>query len=311
MPSRRVAGGTALTKPIARSSSVGPETSDFTAVVATSGVASSERRTATRLSSRASQISNEKLLVEVPVCSGAVVVAGSGLPSDTADSAPQPARTNPATATAASPASTSSVLTVCSLRRRCRIPAFHRQARLNAQRRCHRRVTTLYGQLEAEAAAVPGCALHLDPAAEQTCVLLRDREAEPGALAAPCLVCLVKPLEQVRQVLGRNPRPVVRDFDSVGAEQHRHLRAAVLERVANEVRDDSLQPARVAAKLAAIALDPHALVPAARTQRCVDERAKVDVLGVDALRARVEARDLDQVLDKPAQARDVGDQELR
>src|SRR5439155_15518510 len=72
------------------------------------------------------------------------------------------------------------------------------------QRPGHRSVTVLL-QPQREAAALAGLAPDLDLAAQEPRVLLRDREAEPGPGAAARRVGLVEALEQVRQVLGRDP----------------------------------------------------------------------------------------------------------
>ena len=84
----------------------------------------------------------------------------------------------------------------------------------------------------------------------------------------------------------------------------------MLERVVDEVGHDPLEPPRVAGHAQAVAFEPHAAVPAARPHRRPHERRDVDLLGVDALGARVEAGDLHQVLDQLAQAADVRDQQL-
>src|SRR5438105_15865408 len=112
------------------------------------------------------------------------------------------------------------------------------QAARHGQRPGHGGVTVLL-QAKREAAALAGLAPDLDLAAEEPRVLLRDREAQAGAGTAARRVGLVEPLEQVRQVLGRDSGALVGDLDEgagpVASDSNRDAVAAVLERVADEV----------------------------------------------------------------------------
>src|SRR5438477_9531730 len=102
---------------------------------------------------------------------------------------------------------------------------------------------------EREPAALPRFAPDLDRAAQETCVFEGDREAQPGAAARAGRIGLVEALEQMRQVLGRDPGARVGDLDegavSVPGDAYGDAVAAVIERVSDEVGDDSLEPPRV------------------------------------------------------------------
>src|SRR5213593_793918 len=98
-------------------------------------------------------------------------------------------------------------------------------------------------------------------------------------------------------MLAGDPRTPVCDLDegpSVPSHPDRHLVATVLDCVADQVGDDALEPARVAGQLDLLRLEPHALLPAARADGGRGQCAELDALGVDALLAGVEARDLHQ-----------------
>src|SRR5438477_10089376 len=102
---------------------------------------------------------------------------------------------------------------------------------------------------EREPAALPRFAPDLDRAAQETCVFEGDRQAEPGATARAGRIGLVEALEQMRQVLGRDPRPAVDNLDegvvSFAADAYGDAVATVVERIPDEVGDDSLEPPRV------------------------------------------------------------------
>src|SRR5436190_21447348 len=116
------------------------------------------------------------------------------------------------------------------------------------QRPSHRRVTVLL-QAQGEATASAGLARDLDRAAEQPRVFLRDREPQAGAAPTAGRVVLVEALKEVLQLLWRDPRPVVCDLDErarvLAADAHVGMVSAVLERVADQVRKDPLDAARV------------------------------------------------------------------
>ena len=84
----------------------------------------------------------------------------------------------------------------------------------------------------------------------------------------------------------------------------------MLQRVADEIADDPLEPPGIAGDHDLVGVEAHALLPAARTDGCRHQRAEVDRVGLHALASGVEARDLHQILDEPPQASDVGDEQL-
>src|SRR6266487_599342 len=151
-----------------------------------------------------------------------------------------------------------------------------------------------------EAGALAELAPDLDLAAEEAGVLLRDRQAEAGPTAAAGRIGLVEALEQVGQVLRRNPPSLVDHLDEgtepVPADTNSHAAPAMLQSVSDQVGDDALQPARIAREHDLLFVEPHPLFPATRANGGRRKRPEVDGLGLHALYASVEAGDLHQVL---------------
>src|SRR6266508_5123465 len=206
------------------------------------------------------------------------------------------------------------------LRARLRAASSRRRPGLHAantprplKRRCHQFVTVL-SQPKREAAPLAEPAPDLDLPAQEPGVLLRDRQAEAGPTAAASRISLVEALEQVRQVLRRNPGSLVDDLDEgasvVAADVDGYSAAPVIQSVADEIGDDALEPPRVARDHDLLSIARDLLLPATRAYRGRGARPDVDRLSVHALRAGVEAGDLHQVLDQPPQAAHVRDQEL-
>src|SRR5215210_204096 len=100
-------------------------------------------------------------------------------------------------------------------------------------------------QPEGEARARSGLAPDVDVAAEQPCVLERDRQAEAAARSRARAVRLVETVEEVRQVGRSDAAPAVGDLDegadAVAADPHRDVAAAVLEGIPDQVGDDALE----------------------------------------------------------------------
>jgi hypothetical protein len=84
----------------------------------------------------------------------------------------------------------------------------------------------------------------------------------------------------------------------------------VLERIANEVRDDLLQPAAVAPDDRGGALNAHAIGPPSGPDGGIHQGSEVDRLEPDGSLARVEAGDLHQVFDEATEAGNIRDDEL-
>jgi hypothetical protein len=91
---------------------------------------------------------------------------------------------------------------------------------------------------------------------------------------------------------------------------HGYVRAAVLEGVADKVRDDLLQPAAVAFDDRAATVNAHAICPAPGMDGRFHQGGQVDGLESHGSLARVKAGDLHQVFDQAAEASDIGDDEL-
>ena len=106
------------------------------------------------------------------------------------------------------------------------------------------------GQLEPEHAALPDDALHPDHAAHHLHQQLAHHQADAGALLAAALLSEpVEGLEELRQLLGRQPEAGVPDADADasrrgrGALDHdRSRRPVVLDGIREEVDEDLLQP---------------------------------------------------------------------
>ena len=96
----------------------------------------------------------------------------------------------------------------------------------------------------------------------------------------------------------------------VGARLHGDVSAAMLERIADEVRDDLLQPAAVALDDRGGALNAHPIDPPPRPDGGIHQGSKVDRLEPDGSLAGVEAGDLHQVFDEATEAGYIRDDEL-
>ena len=98
--------------------------------------------------------------------------------------------------------------------------------------------------------------------------------------------------------------------DPVAADPGGDVASSVLEGVADEVRRDPLEPAVIGLEDNLVAVHAHAVVPAARTHGCTNERPQVDALLANPRLACVEPRDLHQILDEVSEPGDVVDEKL-
>ena len=89
--------------------------------------------------------------------------------------------------------------------------------------------------------------------------------------------------------------------ESVAVHANRRAAAAVLDRVAHQVGDDSLDAAAVGADHRPVAGHIDARLPAAAADDALDQRGQVDLLDANGLDPGVQARDLHQVVGEAPQ----------
>ena len=143
----------------------------------------------------------------------------------------------------------------------------------------------------------------------------RDREAQAAAAGMPRRIGLVEALEDVRQPLRRHPGPAVRDrhHQCIGRTLHADLdgrTGGVLARVVEEVAEDPLEAARVSLDDGHVRRDVDGRLRQAGRDDRRHQTPDVDRLEGDLLGARIEPRDLHEVVDEGPQPGDVGDQQL-
>lgn len=139
-------------------------------------------------------------------------------------------------------------------------------------------------------------------------------QAKTAARAGSRRVGLVEALEDVRQVPGRDTRTRVGHLDiapgTVGAGPHPDIAAAVLDRVAEEVGQDPLDPARVRGQRDRLALHRDPVLPAPRAEQRGDHGPDVDQPPLDRLGPGIEPGDLQQLLDQRPEPAHIADQQL-
>ncbi len=95
-----------------------------------------------------------------------------------------------------------------------------------------------------------------------------------------------------------------------GAGPHLDAAAAVLDRVADQVGQDPLDPARIGAERQRPAADRDLVLPAPPADQRGGDRRDVDLAVLDRLCARVQPGDLHQLVDQRPEPAYVGDQQL-
>lgn len=144
----------------------------------------------------------------------------------------------------------------------------------------------------------------------QPYVLLRDGQAQAAALRAGAGgVRLVETVEDVWQDLGVDAGAAVGDLDQQPVrarlrevQPHPDRLAAVVQGIADQVRDHDIEPSRVeSGPYVRGQLCRHPLLPGPGLEGLADGLADVHLVQMERRGPRVEARDLHQVLHHPCQ----------
>ena len=167
------------------------------------------------------------------------------------------------------------------------------------------------GQDDGECRAAIRVVARFDVPAVQPRVLPGDRQAQAAALGTAARgVGFVEPVEYVRDRSRRQPRAVVSHRDRqvlaalpvwLQAGGHRDRRAAVAERVADEVGDDDVEAAAVQAHRQAGRRGGTHVLPSPSPQAPGDRHGYVGLVGHELGGAGVEAGDLDEVIHQPVE----------
>ena len=168
------------------------------------------------------------------------------------------------------------------------------------------------GEPDGERRPTAGRALDVDRAAVQVDERLDDRQSEPGAGAAALVRrAAEEAIEEPARLLRRDALTGVGDGDrrllrvAFEAQRDRAVLGRVEVRVRDEVRDDLTDPRRIGERGGARVEDLHVqplalgLQPRLDQGRDLGQRlAQVDAAGMDLELARLDARDVEQVVDE-------------
>src|SRR6185312_10154584 len=173
------------------------------------------------------------------------------------------------------------------------------------------RKVPVHGQANGKHRAAAGVVARVNVSAVKACVLPGDRQAQAAALrTGPRGIGLVEPVEQVRDRGGGQPIAVVAHVHGqpgaafavwLEASRHSHWEGAMTHGIADEVGKDNVEAA---------AVQPHGqpgghvsgyVRPAPRAKAPADDGRDVGVIGHKLRGTRIEAGDLDEVLDQPVE----------